>query len=545
MSFNYITKGQSQWKNNRDFNPQTRYMSILDFQQRILDIATEELSRNRDVAICFCRIVKSNLVEFIQTRLSEVCYIKEHEELTTYILAIFERMSRILNETPYQDCKRNDTTSTSKFLFEKIQVSHWNYINTGENSDIIMEEMESLLELRASSSQYVLLCNTVNTEEYEELEKELSHVEFVLIVPDNILKLDNMNPKIELSVKPPYRIEIDIQPLLDGVRNKEVLIRTPYSDYYNTFLKFHSYICKDPSVETIFMTLYRTAKDSVIVRNLIEAASIYNKNVYVYVELTARGDEEHNLQVVKELLSGDVHVKVGYLGYKVHAKMCIAIKEDLSFIGHIGTGNYNEKTAECYTDFQLFTTNQKLCSNLSKIVMGIFEDKLPLSLKYRDISDFSHAPINLRDHFIQEIDWVSNGFYALEGKKKRILIKCNHLYDKSIIYKLYRAAEAGVEVKIICRTCCGIIPRENLEVRSKLGYYLEHDRFYIFGDDKYYISSSDLMTRNLSKRVELMIPITNMHNQTMMEQLFFKIWDSEYIHRLSEGNEWELINKRN
>lgn len=555
MNFNYIKKGEAQWKNNYDFFPQTRYISILDFQHRILDMAESELKGaielttrgDVDNAIYFCIIVKSNLIEFIQTRLINVRYYTEYKELKTEISNIFQRISDILDMSKRIESKK-EIKSDFEFLSEKIQVSHWSYVNTGEDSDIIMEEMECLLKLKHDNDQYILLCNAFeeDIEKYVDINELSHHIQDIITVPDNIFKLDDLSRNRVFMFRPAYKVNVNIQPLLDGQLEKEVLIRTPYASYVDTFLEFHSYICTNDDVSTIFMTLYRTAKDSVIVKNLIEAASIYHKDVYVYVELTARGDEEHNLEVVKKLIAGGVHVKVGYLGYKVHAKMTIAVRNDLTLMAHVGTGNYNEKTAECYTDFHVFTSDQNLCSNLTIIMMAIFKDNLPI-LSERNVMStrLCYAPVNLRDKFIQLIRFMCKDKNKIHQRKAFILIKCNHLYDKSIIQELYHAADMGVNIKIICRTCCGIIPRENLEVRSKLGYFLEHDRFYIFGDDHCYISSSDLMTRNLSKRVELLVQMTNEENKIYLKSTFYKIWDSERIHQLQEDNEWKLINSNN
>lgn len=547
MDFNYVRTGEKLGK----VIPKTRGMCILEFQHRILDIAEldETPTENK---INFVKIVKSNLIEFIQTRLIEIKSYTELQVLKTEIKSLFTRGSLLLDKIYKDEGLTIDFSSRDdrpwEPLHEKIQISHWSYINTGESDNVIMNEMEDLLQLRTADDQYFVLCNfgtdTESLQKYFNAYEEARHIQDALEVPTNMLLLDKY-PQQEMSfkVKEVCNFTESIECLPIG---RHILYRTPYFSYVNTTVRFIAAMCENEEVDTVFITLYRTAKDSLIVKSLIHAAHS-GKNVYAYVELTASGDEEHNLKVAKELIAHGVHVKVGYLGYKVHAKMCIAANKKFGLMAHVGTGNYNEDTAKIYTDYNMITTDQCLCQQLMDIMFRIFQDSIITQFEHIPAYQLVHcAPISLRDAFMKYIYHVKRmaSYEPFSNEDNSILIKCNHLFDKTIIQKLYDAADSGVRVKIICRTCCGIIPRKNLEVRSKVGEYLEHDRFYIFGKDFYFISSADLMTRNLSKRVELLIPILGDVQRMDLETTFFKIWNSANIHQLNEFGEWELINKR-
>lgn len=320
---------------------------------------------------------------------------------------------------------------------------------------------------------------------------------------------------------------------LDSSKERDILLRCPYDDYI-TIINFITDICTHVDIESIWITLYRVKpKHSKIVEALKEAAQL-KKHVYVFVEINARGDEKNNQIVCKELIKAGCHVKTNYFGYKVHGKAFVATDKNGKIYAHVGTGNYNEKTATQYTDTHMITTDSNKTKDLLKVITSLFEKKIYKVSKININAKVLSAPFNLRYQIIalicNEIQKKENG---------RIYIKVNNFYDPEVSNLIYEAADNHVDVRIICRTTCNLQSYNTLKIRSKVGKYLEHDRLFIFGD-RAFISSSDLLFRNISKRFELLCeaPLKNIY------QYFLNVWNSEDIFEMKNMNEWELSSRK-
>ncbi|AUS99316.1 polyphosphate kinase 1 [Nostoc sp. CENA543] len=294
------------------------------------------------------------------------------------------------------------------------------------------------------------------------------------------------------------------------IREKDLFVHHPYQSFSATVVRFITHAAHDPNVLAIKMTLYRTSGDSPIVNALIAAAE-NGKQVSVLVELKARFDEENNIYWARRLERVGVHVVYGLVGLKTHCKTVMVVrreKDRMRRYVHIGTGNYNPKTARLYTDLGLFSCREELGADITDLfnfLTGYSRQK-----SYRELLV---APVNMRDRFLElirrEITNVQNG---LTG---RIVAKMNSLVDPQIITHLYEASRAGVQIDLIIRGICCLRPglpelSENIRVISIIGRFLEHSRMYYFynnGQEEIYIGSADWMSRNLDRRVEVITPI--------------------------------------
>ncbi|MEA5582323.1 polyphosphate kinase 1 [Nodularia harveyana UHCC-0300] len=294
------------------------------------------------------------------------------------------------------------------------------------------------------------------------------------------------------------------------IREKDLLVHHPYQSFSSTVVKFITHAAHDPNVLAIKMTLYRTSGDSPIVKALIAAAE-NGKQVSVLVELKARFDEENNIYWARSLERVGVHVVYGLVGLKTHCKTVMVVRREKDRMRryiHIGTGNYNPKTARLYTDLGLFSCREELGADITDLfnfLTGYSRQK-----SYREVLV---APVNMRDRFLalihREMENVQNGFSG------RIVAKMNSLVDPQIIATLYAASRAGVQIDLIIRGICCLRPglkdiSENIRVISIIGRFLEHSRLYYFHNNKQeeiYIGSADWMSRNLDRRVEVITPI--------------------------------------
>ncbi|GCL37046.1 MAG: polyphosphate kinase 1 [Sphaerospermopsis kisseleviana] len=294
------------------------------------------------------------------------------------------------------------------------------------------------------------------------------------------------------------------------IREKDLLVHHPYQSFSGTVERFITHAAWDPQVLAIKMTLYRTSGDSPIVNALIAAAE-NGKQVSVLVELKARFDEENNIYWARRLERVGVHVVYGLVGLKTHSKIVMVVrreKDRMRRYVHIGTGNYNPKTARLYTDLGLLSCREELGADLTDVfnfLTGYSRQKT-----YREILV---APVNMRDRFLElinrEMENVQNGFSG------RIVAKMNSLVDPEIITALYNASRAGVQIDLIVRGICCLRPglkdiSENIRIISIIGRFLEHSRIFYFynnNQEEIYIGSADWMRRNLDRRVEVITPI--------------------------------------
>ena len=294
------------------------------------------------------------------------------------------------------------------------------------------------------------------------------------------------------------------------IRGGDILVHHPYQSFSSSVQQFITQAAYDPDVLTIKMTLYRTSGDSPIVHALIAAAE-NGKQVAVLVELKARFDEENNITWARKLEQAGVHVVYGLVGLKTHTKTLLVVRQEGSTLRryvHIGTGNYNPKTAKLYTDLGLFSCREELgddLTNLFNFLTGYSRQSV-----YRKLLV---APVNMRERMVEMI--LREAEHCRNGGSGRIVVKMNALVDAPVIRALYEASQAGVKIDLIVRGICCLRPglegvSENIRVMSVVGRFLEHSRIFYFhngGQEEIYIGSADWMSRNLSRRVEAIAPI--------------------------------------
>ncbi|PXB03872.1 polyphosphate kinase 1 [Pectobacterium carotovorum] len=295
----------------------------------------------------------------------------------------------------------------------------------------------------------------------------------------------------------------------DAIRERDVLLYYPYHTFEHV-LELLRQASFDPNVLSIKINIYRVAKDSRIITSMIHAAH-NGKKVTVVVELQARFDEEANIHWAKRLTEAGVHVIFSVPGLKIHAKLFLISRregENIVRYAHIGTGNFNEKTARLYTDYSLLTADERITNEVRRVFNFIENPYRPVSFEHLLVS-----PQNSRDKLYQLIDTEIEN--ALANRDAGITLKVNNLVDKGLAEKLYQASSAGVKINLLVRGMCSLIPNlpgisENIQVISILDRYLEHDRVYVFnngGDKKVYLSSADWMTRNIDYRIEVAVEI--------------------------------------
>ena len=294
------------------------------------------------------------------------------------------------------------------------------------------------------------------------------------------------------------------------IRRRDRLVHHPYQAFSGTVQEFITRAASDPGVLAIKMTLYRTSGDSPIVNALIKAAE-NGKQVVALVELKARFDEENNINWARALERAGVHVVYGLVGLKTHTKVALVVRREGKTIRryvHIGTGNYNPKTAKLYTDLGLLSCREELGTDLTDLFNYLTGYSRQQAYKKLLI-----APVSLRSEMTSFIRKEAK--LAASGKKGRIIVKMNALVDQDIIVELYKASQAGVEIDLIIRGICCLRPgiqglSENIRVLSIIGRFLEHSRIFHFhndGKERFYIGSADWMPRNLDRRVEALVPI--------------------------------------
>jgi len=358
----------------------------------------------------------------------------------------------------------------------------------------------------------------------------------------DFMSFPNVGPKyLEFKPLPPIRIaRLDEQVnIFDAIREKDVFLYYPYHpfDYVVDLLKAAAL---DPHVTEIKICLYRVARSSRVIDALVNA--VHNgKRVLAVVELAARFDEEANINWAQRLTENGIKVLFGIPGLKVHSKLLLIERKEghtTRFYSHIGTGNFNEKTARIYTDFTLLTHDQ----NVGKDVHSVF-DFLQYNYRrprYRLLMVSPHgARPGLVDLIEQEIANAQAGYRA------SMMLKCNNLVDKELVKKLYEASQAGVEIKLIIRGMCSLLPgvkgiSENIEAISVVDRYLEHPRAYVFynlGNPRYLISSADLMTRNLDYRVEVVCPIFDADAQRLIQDVLDQQWHDNVKARILDKNQ--------
>ena len=295
--------------------------------------------------------------------------------------------------------------------------------------------------------------------------------------------------------------------IFDYIRRKDRLCFHPFESYDGSMVRFLEEAADDPDVVSIRICLYRVSERSRIVDALLRAAD-NGKLVIALIELKARFDEKHNMQLATIMREGGIRIVYTKPDIKTHSKLCLVgrnEKKGLRVYSHVGTGNYSESNSRLYTDYSYFTADQQVGTELTRFFNLLTSDQG--DFKSRKVV---YAPYNLKATVIAEIDKQTK--LAKKGKRAQITIKCNALTDEGVAIRLIEAAKAGVKLKLIVRSACIIQPQKNIQIYSIVGRFLEHSRVYVFGygkDADVYIGSADLMTRNLSRRNELLILIDN------------------------------------
>ena len=333
-----------------------------------------------------------------------------------------------------------------------------------------------------------------------------------------------------------------------AIRQGEILLHHPYESFTSSVVQFLQNAAQDPQTLAIKQTLYRTSGDSPIVEALIEAAEA-GKQVLAVIEIRARFDEQANVRWARKLEAAGVHVVYGLMGLKTHAKLSLVIRDEANGLRrycHLGTGNYNPKTARAYEDLGILSADPELTEDLTKLF-----NQLSGFAPQSTYSRLLVAPSTLRSGIFERIDREIENQKA--GKPAGIQLKLNSILDEGFVEKIYQASQAGVKIDLLVRGICAVQPgikgiSENITVKSVLGRFLEHSRIFHFvngGNNEYWIGSADLMGRNLDRRVESLVRIDKKEHQHRLQEILDLGLSADSSSWQLSGIDWKRVSKNN
>lgn len=493
-----------------------------------------------DYDISFARVkVPSNLPRFIRTSdTTKIRFVLIDELIAEHLSELFPGV-----------------TLKDHFFFRVTRNQDLD-LDEDETEDILETMEKELTRRRFGPPVRLEVDKVINTQVLNELMDELEIEPHDVIKYDSPLDLRSLNQIADLDFPElkykPFRSETapelrDVDPdstdsYFAALRKGEILLHHPYQSFTTSVVKFLENAARDPQVLAIKQTLYRTSGDSPIVEALIEAAEA-GKQVLAVIEIRARFDEMANVRWARKLEEVGVHVVYGLMGLKTHAKLSLVVRDEgdvLRRYCHVGTGNYNPKTARFYDDLGLLSSDPVLGEDLSRL----FNELSGHSTKH-DYSRLLVAPHSLRKGLLMRIKRETKNH--LDGKPAWIRLKLNSLLDEEIVAAIYEAADAGVKVEIVVRGICSLqlntqARRENIKVRSILGRFLEHSRIYYFrndGAEEYFIGSADMMQRNLDRRVESLVRIdSEKHKERLKVILDDSVSDQYSTWKLTDDNQW-------
>jgi polyphosphate kinase len=456
-------------------------------------------------------------------------------------------------------------------LFPGMEIEDYYTFRITRNADLELEEEESenllqsmeqeLLRRKFGPPVRLEVASDIDSDLLKRLKTELTIREQDISRYKEPLDLTGLNriadldrPELKFA---PFRNqivkdlrEIDLESndeYYAAIRRNEILLHHPYDSFNSSVVRFLEAAATDPHVLAIKQTLYRTSGDSPIVDALIEAAEA-GKQVLAVIEIRARFDEQANVRWARKLEDVGVHVVYGLVGFKTHAKLSLVVREEGNTVrrySHVGTGNYNPKTARMYEDLGILSADDELGEDLNKL----FNQLSGFATQY-SYHRLLVAPRSIRPELLSKIDREIENKKL--GKHAFIRLKLNSLLDEEFVEALYKASIAGVEIDLVVRGICALLPgipgvSENIRVRSVLGRFLEHSRIFHFansGDDEIYIGSADLMDRNLNRRVESLVKITRAEHKKALISIFDQYVSSNTAasHLLPNGK-WLRVDK--